>query len=230
LTIRAAAVCPQAPALVPEVGHGVAEELADVRNAALVAIDSVLATSPDRIVVLGDGAREHSALEQGALEQGAHEWDESAGGTFRGFGPDVRAGGANLVLPPGHTVGAWLLDVAGWAGPRTYASKLDVEGPEYVGVLVMADGSARHRLLAPEWEDVDGRVFDATIAKALESGDASALASLDLDAAGEFQASGTSGLVALGEATKGTRTVAQLRYEGAPFDVGYWVADWLLNR
>jgi len=224
LTIRAAAVCPQAPALVPEVGHGIADELADVRNAALVAIDSVLATSPDRIVVLGDGAHGH-----GAREQGGRGWDASAGGTFRGFGPDVSAGGANLVLPPGLTVGAWLLDVAGWTGPRTYASKLDAEGPEQVGVLVMADGSARHRLLAPEWEDVDGRVFDATIAKALESGDASALASLDLDAAGEFRASGTSGLVALGEATKGTRIVAQLRYDGAPFDVGYWVADWLLT-
>ena len=37
------------------------------------------------------------------------------------------------------------------------------------------------------------------------------------------------GLVALGEATKGTRIVAQLRYDGAPFDVGYWVADWLLT-
>jgi hypothetical protein len=220
LTICAAAVCPQAPALVPQVGHGIADELSDVRNAAIVAIDSVLATSPDRIVVLGDGAR----------ERGGREWDESAGGTFRGFGPDVRAGGANLVLPPGLTVGAWLLDVAGWTGPRTYASNLDVEASERVGVLVMADGSARHRMLAPEWEDVDGRVFDATIAKALESGDASALASLDLDAAGEFQASGTFGLVALGEATKGTRIAAHLRYDGAPFDVGYWVADWQLNQ
>jgi hypothetical protein len=215
LTICAAAVCPQAPALVPEVGHGIADELADVRAAAGAAVDVVLAASPDRIVVLGDGGC---------------EWDESAGGTFRGFGPDVRAGGSNIVLPPGLTLGAWMLDVAGWTGPRSFTSTLAADTSERVGVLVMADGSARHRMLAPEWEDVDGRVFDATVAKALESGDASALASLDLDAAGEFQASGMSGLVALGEAAKGARIAAQLRYEGAPFDVGYWVADWQLNR
>jgi aromatic ring-opening dioxygenase LigB subunit len=122
-----------------------------------------------------------------------------------------------------------MLDVAGWTGPRTYASNLDVEGSERVGVLVMADGSARHRTLAPEWADVEGRAFDATVAKALESGDAFALASLDLDAAREFQASGTAGLIALGEATKGAHIAAHVRYDGAPFDVGYWVADWLLT-
>ena len=212
--ILAAAVCPQPPALVPEVGHGVAAELADVREAALAAVDAVLAESPDRMIILGDG--------------GAGS-DESAGGTFRGFGPDIRAGGPDLVLPPGLTVGAWLLDLAGWSGPRTYATTADLEGPERVGVLVLADGSARHRLLAPEWEDIEGRAFDADVSKALETGDASALASLDLEAAQEFRAAGIAGLVALGETCEDARIDAQLRYDGAPFDVGYWVADWVLS-
>jgi len=214
LTIRAAAVCPQAPALVPEVGHGVATELEDVRKAALASIEVVLAASPARIIVLGDNG---------------HGSDESSGGSFRAFGPDVRAGGPNLVLPPGLTVGAWLLDLAGWSGPRTYTSTLDAVGSEPIGVLVLVDGSARHRMLAPEWEDVEGRAFDATVAKALETGDVHALASLDLDAAQEFHAAGIAGLVALGEMTKGARITAQLRYDGAPFDVGYWVADWILG-
>jgi hypothetical protein len=209
----AAAVCPQAPALVPEVGHGIAVELADVRAAALAAIDVVVAASPDRIVVLGDGGE---------------GWDESAGGTFRGFGPDVRVGGPELLLPPGLAVGAWLLDEVGWPGPRTYASKLDVDAAERVGVLVMADGSARHRVLAPEWADVEGRTFDAAVATALADGDALALASLDLDAADVFKASGIAGLATLGEACDNARIDAQLRYDGAPFDVGYWVADWRL--
>lgn len=212
--ILAAAICPQAPALVPEVGHGIAAELADVRTAALAAIDAVLAASPERVVVLGDGG------------DGA---DESAGGTFRGFGPGVRAGGPTLGLSPGLTVGAWLLDVAGWTGPRTYASKLDADATERVGVLVMADGSARHRMLAPEWADAEGRAFDAAVAKALADGDASELAALDLDAAETFKASGIAGLVALGETCEGVRITAHLRYDGAPFDVGYWVADWHLT-
>ena len=210
----AVAVCPQAPGLVPAVGQGVAEELADVRAACAAALASVLATNPDYVLVIADGG------------QG---WDESAGGSFRGFGPDVRAGGPDLVLSAGLTVGAWLLDAAGWSGRRTYASRLDVAEPgEHFVALVMADGSARHRMLAPEWTDVEGRAFDASIAQALADGDASALASLDVRAAKEFHASGIEGLIEVGEQCEGAHIDAHLRYDGAPFDVGYWVADWLL--
>ena len=221
MTVVAAAICPQAPALVPEVGHGIADELTDVRDAALASVHAVIAAAPDRMVVVGDGAA---------------GWDESAGGTFRGFGPDVRAGGPRLVLPPGLTVGAWLLDVVGWTGARTYASELKAAdtnvgatNPERIGVVVMADGSARHRMLAPEWVDVDGRAFDAAVAKALADGDTKALAALDLELAEEYRAAGVAGLVALGQACEGARIVAQLRYDGAPFDVGYWVADWVVS-
>ena len=127
-------------------------------------------------------------------------------------------------------VGAWLLDEAGWLGPRTYASGLDdIASDGRVALVVMADGSARHRRLAPEWVDVEGREFDATVAKALADGDADTLASLDPAAAAEFHASGVDGLVALGKTCKGAPIAANLRYDGAPFDVGYWVADWLLG-
>lgn len=213
----AAAVCPQAPALVPDVGQGVADELVGAREACLDALASVMAANPDRFLVLGPGAP-------------ADEWDESAGGTFQPFGPDVRAGGADLVLPPSLTVGAWLLDAVGWNGPRTYTSLGSVAryGHDVV-LLVMADGSSRHRRLAPEWADVEGRAFDASVARALRDGDASALANLDLDAAAEYGASGVEGLITLGEMTKDASVAAQLRYDGAPFDVGYWVADWQLS-
>jgi hypothetical protein len=210
----AVAVCPQAPGLVPAVGQGVAAELADVRAACVASLESVLATDPDHVVVIGDDGQ---------------AWDESAGGSFRVFGPDVRAGGPDLVLPPGLTVGAWLLDSVGWSGRRTYASRLDVAASgKRVAVLVMADGSARHRMLAPEWSDTEGRAFDAAIALALADGDATALAALDVRSAKEFHASGIEGLIALGENCEGARIEAHLRYDGAPFDVGYWVADWLL--
>jgi len=208
-----AAVCPQAPALVPEVGQGIASDLADVRSAALDAVRSAIATRPARIVVVG------SADSPGS-------WDESAGGTFRGFGPDVRAGGSDLVLPPSLTVGAWLLDAAGWDGPRTYVTEAPIEGAGE-GWLVMADGSSRHRRLAPEWTDTDGREFDASIATALATGDPDLLASIDVDAAAMYGAAGIDGLMALGRVTKGAHIAANLRFDGAPFDVGYWVADWL---
>ncbi|HUQ00382.1 MAG TPA: hypothetical protein VM093_07970 [Aeromicrobium sp.] len=212
--IRAAAVCPQAPALVPEVGQGVADDLAGVRTACQDAVSAVIAAGPERIVVLGAGDLDE-----------AH--DESAGGSFRGFGPDIRAGGRDLVLPPSLTLGAWLLDIAGWTGRRTYTTtSVDADGDAW---LVMADGSSRHRRLAPEWSDDEGRAFDATVAKALAGGSPDALAALDLTAAADVGASGFEGLVALGGITKGARVAAQLRFDGAPFDVGYWVADWQVS-
>lgn len=211
----AAAICPQAPALVPELGQGIAADLADVRTAAIDAVTSVVATLPPRVVVVADGA--------------PADFDESAGGTLIGFGADIRAGGPKPVLPPGLTIGAWLLDQAGWEGPRTYTSLLaGIE--DDAAVLVMADGSSRHRRLAPEWADVEGRAFDAVVAQALSIGDAETLASLDTALATDVGASGVEGLVALGEHAKGARIAARLRYDGAPFEVGYWVAEWQISR
>lgn len=210
--MTAAAVCPQAPGLVPALGQGIAAELAEVRAACLDAVAAVAATIPLRIVVVGDGA-------------GA-SFDQSAGGSLAGFGVDVRAGGPKPVLPPSLTIGAWLLDQVGWQGPRGYTSQFDAGAGD--AVLVMSDGSSRHRRLAPEWADIEGRAFDAEVGKALAAGDADALASLDLAVAEQVGATGVAGLVALGEHTRGSRIAAHLRYDGAPFDVGYWVADWQL--
>lgn len=209
--IVAAAYCPHPPALVPALGAGIAAALSEVRQACFDAVATMLAADPMRVVVLGSGA--------------PGSWDESAGGTLAGFGVDVRAGGAELVLPLSLTIGAWLLDEAGWTGSRCYGSALPEPG-ERDTVLVMADGSSRHRRLAPEWADAEGRAFDAIIGRALAEGDAAALASLDLALAGEIGASGTAGLVDVGTELKGAPIAARVRYEGAPFDVGYWVADW----
>lgn len=214
--IVAAAVSPHPPALLPAVGQAIATDLAGVRTACLDAVHAVLAAEPDLVVVSGPGV--------------SRGWDESAGGTFRGFGPDVRVGGPELVLPPALTVGAWLLDGAGWSGPRQYGAQPEAGGPnQRVGVLVMADGSARHRRLAPEWVDVEGRAFDAEVARALSDGDAHALATLDLAAATSFGASGVDGLVALGRLCDGAAVRARLHVADAPFDVGYWVADWVIG-
>jgi hypothetical protein len=48
-------------------------------------------------------------------------------------------------------------------------------------------------------------------------------------AAAEYGCAGTEGLVALGRLTKGATIAANLRFDGAPFAVGYWVADWLVS-
>ena len=213
--IVAAAVCPHPPVLVPELASGAASELDDVRSAALESVTALVATGPDRIVVIGTGELANPA-------------DESAGGTLAGHGVDVRAGGDDLVLPLSHTIGAWLLDQAGWNGPRTYTTT-PVPTDDRVALLVMAGGSARRSLKAPGYLDERAEAHDAAIGAALGSGDADTLASLDVHLGYELLAPGARALVVLGEMTKGADVTARLRWNGAPFGVGYWVADWTVS-
>jgi hypothetical protein len=213
--IVAVAVCPHPPLLVPGVAPGTAEDLAEVRAACDDAVATLLATSPDRVVVLGGGGL-------------ADDLDESAGGTLAPYGAVVTAGGPDVRLPLSLTIGAWLLDRAGWTGPRTYSTgRPDVDGR--VALLVMADGSGTRTLKAPGSYDERSEAFDAAIATALATGDADALVSLDADLGAELWSQGVPTLQTLGEMTKGAEVSARLRVDVAPFGVGYFVADWVLR-
>jgi hypothetical protein len=212
--IIAAAVCPHPPVLVPELASGAASELDDVRSAALASVATLVSMEPDRVVIVGSGEL-------------AEPVDESAGGTLAGHGVDVRAGGDDVVLPLSLTIGAWLLDQAGWDGPRTYTTT-SVPVDDRAALLVMAGGSARRSLKAPGYLDERAEAHDTAIGAALANGDADALASLDVHLGDELLAPGARALVVLGEMTKGADITARLRWDGAPFGVGYWVADWAI--
>ncbi|AWB92702.1 hypothetical protein [Aeromicrobium chenweiae] len=214
--IIAAAVCPHPPALVPQVGPGADAELGPVRRASDDAVRALLDTAPERVVVLGAGPS-------------CDDLDQTAGGTLARYGVDVHAGGPRSVLPLSLTIGAWLLDRAGWTGPRTYSTgRPPVDGR--VALLVMADCSAKRSLQAPGFLDDRAEGFDASIAAALAEGDSDALAALDLGRGDELGAAGVPPLRTLGELTKGADVTARLRYDAAPLGVGYVVADWLLEQ
>jgi len=200
--------------MVPELASGAASELDGVRAAALASVTGLVSMAPDRIVVIGTGTLQEPV-------------DESAGGTLAGHGVDVRAGGDDVLLPLSLTIGAWLLDQAGWDGPRTYTTT-SVATDDRLALLVMAGGSARRSLKAPGYLDERAEARDAAIGAALAGGDADALASLDVHLGDELLAPGTRALVVLGEMTKGADVTARLRWDGAPFGVGYWVADWTI--
>ena len=213
--ILAVAVCPHPPMIIPEVATGAADDLASLRAACETAIATILAGAPDRVVVIGTGDLDADR-------------DERAGGTFAPYGVDLLVGGPAAELPLSLAVGAWLLDRAGWAGPRTYSTGTpDVGGR--VALLVMADGSAKRSTSAPGFLDDRAEAFDASIASALATGDATALASLDPELGAELWAAGTPALRTMGQLTKGADIAAHLRVDVAPFGVGYWVADWLLS-
>jgi hypothetical protein len=220
--ILAAAVCPHPPLLVPDVGSGTLDELAGLRAACDAAVRTLLGARPGRVLVIGSG------------DLGRH-LDESAGGTLRAYGVDVRAGGSGDELPLSLTIGAWLLDRAGWSGPRTYsteASALDVVSD--VALLVMADGTNKRSLAAPGFLDDRAEAYDASIAAALGDVDPEALTTLDPGLGAELGATGGPALRALGRLaldhmTKGADVTAHLRVDTAPFGVGYFVADWVVS-
>jgi hypothetical protein len=198
-------------------------------------IADLAAAGPDRIVVIGDGARSR-----------AHPDD--AAGTFVGFGVDVAVGGRGAArLPPALSIGAWLLDEAGWQGERTYvevgsgADQSDVQadvlrtllGPaRRSALLVVADGSATRTEKAPRGFDPRSAEFDASMADALASGDVS-LGRIDDTGEAKLAAHLHVGGLAAWRATArllaaAGRQVSRarlLRHE-APYGVGYFAAVW----
>jgi hypothetical protein len=222
----AVAFCPSPPLLLPAVEGRAAEETTVLRRACAEAVAAMLTVGPEVVLVVGDGP---SGVRFGAGD----------GGDLRRFGVDVqlafdghvRPGGRRL--PLAHTVGAWLLAQANFAGTRVGVAPADVHQllqdlPGPVGILAVGDGSARRSLRAPGYLDDAAGPFDAAVAQALADGDAEALASLDPDEGQRLLAAGVPTWRALGSALAGRQVTARLHYDEAPFGVGYLVADWLL--
>jgi hypothetical protein len=185
----------------------------------------MLTASPLVVVVVGDGVARGVRFGPGD------------GGDLRGFGVDLevefagRTAPGGLRLPLAHTLGAWLLDEAGFAGTRVGVGPADLgdlvrELPGPLGVLAMGDGSARRTVKAPGYLDAAAAPFDTAVAAALASGDAAALAALDLGEAERLLAAGAPTWQAVGAALARRDVTARLHLDAAPFGVGYLVADW----
>ncbi|GAB3363131.1 class III extradiol dioxygenase subunit B-like domain-containing protein [Modestobacter lapidis] len=228
------AFCPSPPLLLPAVGGTATSAASALRAAVLLAVESVLAERPDVLVVVGVGGAGRAATGARALRFGPGD-----AGDLRGYGIDLevpfagRARPGGQRLPLAHTVGAWLLDHAGHIGPRLGVgpdglAPVLAELPASVGVLAMGEGSARRSDKAPGHLDPAAAGFDATVAAALAGGDAAALAALDPQEGEHLLAAGVPVWRAVGAALGGRPVVAGLRYDDAPFGVGYLVAEWHL--
>lgn len=98
-------------------------------------------------------------------------------------------------------------------------------GPR-LGLLVMADGSARRGLKAPGYLDPRAAPYDQAIERALTGGDPSGLAMLDADLAAELLVAGRAAWQVLAGATERCRFASQVHYLGDPFGVWYPVVSW----
>jgi hypothetical protein len=221
----AVAFCPSPPLLIPAVEGRPAPETVALRHACADAVAGMLAAAPEVVVVVGRGAPPGTRFGQGDA------------GPLRGYGVDrtvafaggIRPGGR--LLPLAHTVGAWLLDEAGFAGARVGVGQADLAAlmgdlPGPVGLLAMGDGSARRTLKAPGYLDDAAAPFDAAVATALAEGDAEALAALDEHEGERLLAAGVPAWRAVGAALAGRSISARLHLHDAPFGVGYLVAAW----
>lgn len=223
----AVAFCPAPPLLLPAVEGRADDATTALRSACTAAVAEMLAVRPEVVVVVAEGAAAGERLGAG---------DE---GDLRGFGVDVaipfegrvRPGGRRV--PAGHSLGAWLLDQAGFAGTRVGVGPGDLgqlarDLPAPLGILAMGDGSARRSVKAPGYLDPAAGPFDAGVARALSTGDAAALAALDTGEGRRLLAAGVPVWRALGAVFAGRAVVGRVHADVAPFGVGYLVASWVI--
>ena len=250
MPIIAASFCPHPPLLMPRVAVGARGELDDLRAACGDSVRTMLADVPEEVIVIGGADRSQlfDTPSDGRLTGYGIDWDVfnapfGEGSSFT-FDPDTP------LLPLSLTIGAWLLrrppreersantgDTSGWSGPvRGVAVGPDgpppllIDDSRRTALLVMGDGSPSRSVKAPGYLDSRAEPFDASVVAALASGDVARLAALDWVLGAELGAAG-------GPAWRLAATLlgagpwgSTLRYDGAPYGVGYFVADWRLAR
>jgi hypothetical protein len=228
----AAAVCPHPPLLVPRIAAGAAPELDELRAACDAAVRTVLESTPDLLVVVGEAPSERS-------------FPEGSWGTLAGYGVDIRVGaehdGRQPSLPLSLTMGRWLLDrQPGKIPPQLFLGvrrdtdsrrcahlgALLAEREARVGLVAMGDGSARRSLKGPGYLDPRAEPFDKQVVQALRDGKPDALLGLDSGLAATLLAGGRAAWQVIAGAAAGRRWSGHVGYAEAPYGVMYVVATW----
>ena len=223
--ITAAALCPSAPLLHPDL-TGREVVVPELRAASAQAAQWLCRDDPATIVVVGPAAA-------------TGEWDAAGRLEPAAFAPAVaRTGTRTRSLPLSLGLGALLLDQAGYRGRRRLlavgqdepASACAAVGAELDGVdgpaalLVMGDGSARRSLKAPGYLDARAAAFDEEVERAIRAGQLDALLRLDQALARDLMATGRPAWQVLAGAMRDLAPVTKVLYRGDPFGVAYLVA------
>ncbi|MDQ1661945.1 MAG: hypothetical protein QOJ68_1925 [Blastococcus sp.] len=224
--LLAAAVVPVPPLLVPQIAGGSAERDDDLRSATFAAVCRVLATGPDRVVVVGE------ARDTGPLE-GEPDWHP--------FGVPLPRPRPMARLPLAHSIGAWVLGEVGCAVPVAHLGVASDVSPETctelgrrlasdggrTALIACGDGTARRDEKAPGHFSPSAADFDARVDAALRAGDPAGLLALGVEEARELWVSGRTAWQVLAGATGGGSWDAEVTYADEPYGVHYAVATWL---
>lgn len=225
--ITRAAIVPHPPFLLPGVTGRPVPEVETLRESSATAVRWVLDRAPDVLVLLG-----------GATVTGT--WRPAAGSPVARYAPGVRTapGGLPLSLAvaacllPETEIPVTMRSIAFDAGgAETAGIGVSLAEPATsVGMVVVADGSARRGVKAPGHLDERAATFDDGVSRAVRAGDVAALQALDADLASELLVSGRAALQVMAGAFAGRAVEAHLDYEDDPFGVRYTVARWEARR
>lgn len=207
--------------LVPEVASGAAAELDGLRAACDGAVRAALAERPDRFVLVGAGD--------------GSPFDPTLPPSLAPYGLP----GPSPGLPLAFTIGCWLLDRAGWTGPRDLvvvpaeagAEECAARGrvlagaPGRTALVALGDGTARRSLAAPGHLDERAVGFDQGVAAALVRGDSAAVLAVDPTLAVELLVPGRGAWQVLAGGLPRPAD-CRLLYCDAPYGVAYFVACW----
>lgn len=231
--IARVAVVPHPPLLVPELVSGAAAETESLRAACLAVAAELAGSASNWVAVATDPT-------------GPTAHGPESGGTFRGFGVDVRVSlsdtstSVDPALPLPVLVAGWLRERAGADSVRAHVvppalpvtdcaalgARLarELDGPDPVGLLVLGDGSRRHGEHSVGRPDERSGPFDESVRKALATADPDALLALDPGLAAELGADGRAAWQVLGGV--GGRWRCSRSEFVAPYGVGYHLALW----
>jgi hypothetical protein len=269
--IIAAALCPFPPLLGREV-TGRDPVVPELRQACAEAVRRLVRCEPELITVVGPapvtaGWPADRRLDLSAFAPQSASADVPEAASAPGSPGAAEAAGAPTPAPQrppgGHPplplalgLGSRLLDQAGYAGARALQAvghdeptagcvalghQIAASG-DRVGLLIMADGSARRGLRAPGYLDERAAAFDAAVEAAVRHGDLEALLDIDPVLARELLAAGRAAWQVLAAAVPGPPpaapvagppsagaarerpTAAEILYSDDPFGVAYLVA------
>jgi hypothetical protein len=227
--IIAAALCPWPPLLVREL-TGADPVVPELRDACAAAVAALLTGGPGEVVVVAPGPATTICPAAGRLNIAAF-------GGLPATSPDPVTDICSL--PPAAGIGAYLLDQAGYRGPRVIwtvsqdessngCRKLGAElaaSGQRTALLALGDGSARRGPKAPGAFDERAAAFDAALVRAVEDADLDALLAVDPALARDLMATGRPAWQVLAGALAGTDPAVHVRYADDPFGVMYLVAS-----
>lgn len=213
--IVAVAGCPNPPLLLRGITGRPVAEVEQLRAACLAAIGELLAAGPSRVVVIGGAApgEDDKAL---SIVVGRLLLNQA------GCGLPIE----HLVIAADSPPADCLQAGRALAGDDNDGDSGDDSGDDSIGLLVMADGSARRSLKAPGYLDPRAAPFDEAVEACLESGRLGGLAELDPALAAELLVAGRAAWQVLAGAVGGVAGSGRLRYSDDPFGVWYPVFSW----